>query len=209
MKVAILYSGLPVIDQEIFDNHKIHILDLYDCDIYLHTYSGFKDLDANKAVEIIKPKSYRVEDWAAVENGFVQRSEKIENKYDETKLINVFSMFYKVEQCFNLIADTSYDIVIRNRLDIKFDAPLSIEKNESVNVPQGGDHHGGLLDQFGYGSIKNMSMYCSVYSQLDEYISEGFVFHPESLLRHHCERTGLVVNRFQYNIYLRDSLFNA
>ena len=116
-------------------------------------------------------------------------------------------MFYKINRSFLLLRD-SYDIVIRHRLDVSVDSPLDVTKNNGVNVPCGGDHHGGLLDLFAFGSYTSMRSYCDLFNKIPYYIEEmNQNFHPESLLRFHCNYHNLPIYRFDYNLYLREQLF--
>jgi hypothetical protein len=210
MKIAILYSGLINNNiEEYYNNHFQYILSQYkNIDIYISTY----DISNSESIEDLEKlfdiKTLHVESWQSVINKLEEIQNIIHTFAHETKILNTLSMFYKLKQCYNLIQAKKYDIVIRNRIDLKFDNFLVLDKNLYLNVPAGGDHRGGLLDLFAYGSQEIMQKYCSIYDYLTEYIlNNTTIFHPESLLRYHCNNLGLPLNRFRYNIYLRNMNF--
>jgi len=212
MKIAILYSGLPICNESILLSHKKYIWDLYDTDLYLSTYSqsAFDQDIIDQLCNFTSFKTIHIENFDTVyANCLSSIEQNIHIKKDETKTINTLSMFYKISSCFSLVPD-SYDILIRHRLDVTVDEPLTLYNNDGVNVPRGGDHHGGLLDLFAFGSYTSMSVYCRLFNHLHHYIHNlSCVFHPESLLRFHCNYHQLPIHRFNYNLYLRGQLFNT
>ena len=206
MTIALLYSGLPNITESIYNNHKKYIIDHYDCDIYLSTYN-IKNYET--CINLLKPKYVQVEDWKILSNNLQQIANTIINKKPETVPVNTLSMFYKIQQCFDLIDNKiNYDAIIRIRLDDTFDSKLNIILNTDLNIPIGGDY-GGILDHFAYGSFNNMFMYCHAYNQIAKYINTNCViFHPETILKYYLSECNVSVNRFSFNIYLRNCLFN-
>jgi hypothetical protein len=209
MKIAIIYSGLSFFKQEYFENHYTNIFTQYNPDIYISTYLS-NNSDLSKIDKIYQPKILHIEDFNIIEPLLQTINKRITAKRPETKNINVLSMYYKLYRSYNIIPDIkNYDIIIRNRLDIKYDNKLSLIKNEFLNVPMGGDHHGGLLDLFAYGNPEIMQSYSDIFLYTPIYIIEHHcIFHPEIFLRHHCQIKNLKVKRFQYNLFLRDELFN-
>lgn len=207
MKVALLYSGLPNLTEKILSNHSKFIFDHYDCDIYLSTYDDDYDNFLNTKT-FLDPYKYETDNLSTTRNNiFNSIIPHIKNKKPETKILNTLSMFYKIEKVFDLIDNSiNYDSIIRIRLDITFDKPLILAKNLYLNVPQGGDY-GGLLDLFAYGSYDTMSKYCKLYRNIINMLNDGCVFHPETMLKFYCDKIGLQIHRFPYNIYLRDNLF--
>jgi hypothetical protein len=205
MKIALLYSGLPNMTELIYNNHKKYIIDHYDCDIYLSTYN-IKNYET--CINLLKPKITEIENWEILSDNFKQIAQKIVNKKPETIAINTLSMFYKIKQCFGLIdSNINYDAIIRIRLDNTFNSKLDIVLNEDLNIPKGGDY-GGILDQFAYGSFYNMQIYCHLYSQIQRYIETNCViFHPETILKYYLLECNVNIQRFFFNIYLRNSLF--
>jgi hypothetical protein len=209
MKIGIMYSGLSSFKEEYFENHYTNIFLQYNPDIYISTYSSNDD-SISKIDKKYQPKILHIEDFNTIEPLLQTINKKITYKRPETKSINILSMYYKLYRSFNLIPNIQdYDIIIRNRLDIKYDSNLNLIQNEFLNVPMGGDHHGGLLDLFAYGNPEIMQSYSDIFLYAPIYIIERHhIFHPEIFLRHHCQIKNLKIKRFQYNLFLRDELFN-
>lgn len=206
MKVAILYSGLPKFDQSIYHNHKKYILDIYKPDIYISTYDADKTI-LNSIETNYQPKTMHIENYNEVEKLLQIFIPLIANFASETKPFNVLSMHYKMHKSFSFL-DNNYDVIIRNRFDNVFDQPLELIVNDKLNIPKGGDHRGGLMDLFAYGNSSNMFIYNSLILFLGTYlIKYGALFHPEILLRMHCQYNNIDINRFDFNIYLRNILF--
>lgn len=214
MKIALLYSGLPILNiDEYFENHYNYILSHYsDIDIYYSTYS--ESIDNDNAIQqfdkLFKPKVLDIQKFSDIKYDLEQINNSITRKEPETQSINTLSMFYKIYRVFNLINfNNTYDIVIRNRVDTKFDSELTLIQNDCLNVPCGGDHKDGLMDLFAYGSREIMKIYSDLYNQINSHISDNIVFHPETILRYHCNKNNLCIHRFQYNIYLRGLNFTT
>ena len=208
MKIAIIYSGLPNFNKVTFDNHYQHIFQYYNPDIYISTYLSDNTI-IEKINEFYQPKSLHIEDPNTI-NPFLETIQKqIIFQRPETNTKNVISMLYKIYRAFHLIPNNTYDIIIKNRFDIQFNQKLDLDINESFNVPMGGDHHRGLMDLFSYGNYEIMKKYSNMFLYLPIYILEKHqIFHPEILLRHHCYINNLKIDRFKYDLFLRDKLFN-
>lgn len=209
MKIALLYSGISNFTQDIIDNHRTQIYNLYDCDIYLSTWD-LPDIDTiDQQIQLLRPKRYEIESFKGKELFLSNIVSKVVYKTEGTRELNVASMFYKIQQSFALLETNKYDCVVRLRPDITFDSPLNIVINDKINIPSGGDHFGGFLDLFAYGSYNLMRCYCNLFDRLQTYIDNtAVIFHPESILRFYCMEQGLTINRFNYNIYLRGQWFN-
>ncbi len=213
MKIAILYSGIIGNNiSDIYENHHQYILSQYpSTEVYCSTYNNYSDED-NKNIDMFRklfdPQKLDIENWQNIKSNLQNLEKIISNCANETVAINTLSMFYKIFKCYQLIQKNNYDIVIRSRTDIKFDRYLLLENNSSLNVPSGGDHRGGLLDLFAYGNQIVIKKYCSLFDNIENYINDiNILFHPESLLRYHCNKNSIKINRFIYNIYLRNMNF--
>jgi hypothetical protein len=169
-------------------------------------------LDVNE-VKIVVSKATEEERDKLIKHivGVIKNDEEKFDDFDFLEEIKSYNYLYDSIIYMNkiqLIKEKNYDIVIRNRTDIKFDRPLFLEDNLHINIPSGGDHRGGLLDLFAYGNKSIMEKYCSLFDNIENYINDkNILFHPESLLRHHCTKHNLKINRFIFDIYLRNINF--
>lgn len=73
---------------------------------------------------------------------------------------------------------------------------------DSIYIPTYGDF-GGINDQFAFSNSRNMDVYCSLFNRINEYLNEGQILNPETLLKYHIEKNKLPVNRFSCNYILR------
>jgi hypothetical protein len=212
MKIALLYSGMPNCTHEVYENHYNHIIRKYDdIDIYYSTYISDSESETNiKTFEkLFQPKKINIEIFENIQKQKLNYLVSlISLTVPEIKPINALSMFYKIKDSFDLIEDAHYNIVIRSRTDIIFNSDLVIDQNNSVNIPSGGDHHGGLMDMLAYGKQELMKKYCSLFDKVKNYfLDKNFVFHPESSLRYHCVKNKINIKRFNYDIFLRGDNF--
>lgn len=229
MKTAILISGQLRDARNCFPSLKEYVIDAYNADVFIDTWSPGNNvldhrghlisdnLSPQETLLLYKPKLAMFEDF---DNSlFFDRIKKsnIGNKigYDgshawETKVENVFYMYYKVWRCFQhmkhyeSLNNFHYDRVIRMRFDLMFDMfPIIEVEPDSVYVPAGFDHRGGINDLLSLGTRETMEKICDLFSNLVQYAESGVGMHPESVLRTHMERCGLAINRFPLKYKLR------
>lgn len=204
-KIAIMYSGLTSpFNQSIYDNHKKYLLDHYDCDIYMSTW---KHSSNECAFSLLQPTNYNIEDYSELEPMFLDMEKLVTFKFPETKVLNVFSMYYNIYKAFNSVLQHNYNAYVRIRFDIKFDSTIQIIFNDYVHIPEKGNHRGGILDLFGYGDYNRMSAYCNTFLHISDYLKAKLVCHPETILKHSLLSNDIKINRTKQNIYLRDHLF--
>lgn len=212
MKIAILYCGIPFFDKKYYENTKKYIVGDNEVDSYISIYD---EDDSSKYIKDIekfyKPVSIEIEKYLDLLDIFEEKSSRVIHKHPETNPVKPFSMFYKLNKVFKLVEQSNkkYDIIIRNRFDISFDSILNLEINEKLNVPSGGDHRGGLMDLFAYSNYDIMKFYCDIYNYSEWYLMGGMMFHPETFLCCHILTKKIPLNRFNYNVYLRDECFTC
>jgi hypothetical protein len=122
-------------------------------------------------------------------------------KNPETSVENCINMFYKIMKCNELKTqyenekNFKYDIVIRLRTDTHFREPVIFsEDKDKIFIPNNLDFC-GVCDQFAYGSSDYMNIFCNSFPNIKKYFDEGCKFHPETLLKYHCDKSGLNVIR--------------
>lgn len=233
MKTAILLSGQIRDARNCFPTHKTFLIDQYNADVFIDTWSPNNntldhrgqliknDLTPNDVFDLYKPKFATFEDFdnspLMTRIGSLSfQSETAYNAYDgtyayETKIQNVIYMYYKIWRVFELMRQYEqlnnivYDQVIRMRFDLFFESFPIIEcKENTVYVPAGFDHRGGISDLLSMGTRATMQIACSVYTHLLEYYNMGIGLHPESVLRRHFEIEKLNIERFNIRYKLRN-----
>lgn len=211
MNVAILYSGLINDFSAFYENHKIYIYQDYNIDFFISTYiyNDQSDLLIDRINTLLQPKNIDIEIYKNLESYFLNyKNEYIKKHTKDCRPINALSMFYKIKKSFNNILNMNiYDIIIRNRFDIKFNSKINLCKNNELNVPCGGDYRGGLMDLFAYGNPLIMNQYCNLFDFIPIYMKDDIYFHPESILRYHCQKQNIPINRFNFDIFLRGRNF--
>ena len=94
-----------------------------------------------------------------------------------------------------------YDLFIYARPDICFDLQLEYvdiwEQLQSTDLlfPSNGHWRGGVNDQVCIGN-RQMKSYLGLFAKLDQYIRDGVMVHPETMLKHH-----LTVERIRWSSY--------
>lgn len=199
MKTALLLSGHLRCFRDCYESLKRNILDVTNCDIFMHLYASD---DAEDALHLYKPKKYIISDPSESVSYSVDPVCRM-YKAPETDVDGVFSMWNNINKAFSLV-DPYYDCVIKGRYDIKFSAPLKLNllNMNDINIPEGGDWRGGMFDMLALSSYENMRYYCSMIDCLNRYTrDERILFHPEIVLRHHLRDCSTY--RFPFPVYLR------
>lgn len=229
MKTAVLISGQVRDAKQCYPTLNEHIIQPYNADVFIDTWAPNSeiidhrgqlipnDLSAQEILNLYKPKLALFEDFNSSPLFQRIRDYKIDNRtaYDgshawETKIENVFYMYYKVWTCFKRMKhyeemnNFRYDRVIRMRFDLLFESfPIVEVAPETVYVPQGFDHRGGINDLLSLGTRETMEKVCGLFTNLVKYANDGVGFHPESILRTHMNRCGLDIDRFPVKYKLR------
>lgn len=229
MKTAILLSGQIRDAKDCFPSLKQFVIDAYDADVFIDTWvpeSNVLDhrgqliqnnLTSDEVLSLYKPRLAVFEDFDS--SPFLKQLKEIviENKtaYDgshawETKPENIFYMYYKVWRSFESmvyyekINHFRYDRVIRARFDLAFESfPAISPIPDTIYIPSGFDHRGGINDLLSLGNRETMEKVCLLFRNLLQYANSGIGFHPESILRRHLDLSGLDIERFDIKYKLR------
>jgi hypothetical protein len=230
MKTAVLISGQIRNAKECYPSLYENIIKPYQADVFIDSWLPNNytldhrgqyipnDMSVDDVLREYRPKLATFEDFD--NSKLVQALSKVDiqnrKAYDgswaqETIIPNIFYMYYKVWRCFDLMKnyeslnETRYDLVFRMRFDLQFDSfPVHQEiAPNSVYVPEGFDHRGGLNDLMAFGDNSSMEKYCLLFPSLFNYANSGMGFHPESILRQHLEIGKTKVERFSLKYKLR------
>ncbi len=207
MKVAVCFSGHMRTYDKTYQSLKLNLLDHYDTDIFIHTWSksnnvrgkdfGKDDIDIEKEIkEIYKPKSLLIEPQKEFKLNFCECF-----NFARTNPHNVFSKMYSMSCVGNLLKeyqlnnDVQYDIVLSLRSDMEFLKPIKLIKEENkifipgnVRVPENTYH-----DYYAYGSSNIMQVYFNVYNEFDNICKKLNKFKPEKVLTDYIDSKNIEV----------------
>lgn len=220
MKVAYCFSGQLRNFKSIYPNLKENILDPTGADVYAFlwewddsvpkrfedegTIGEFVDLYKPKHVEIGSIKEFFSERWIQI---LIEKAK--ENKRPEITPENVIAQYWGWFSSFCLTGDEeAYDVYIKGRSEVTFARPISkqelnIAKNMLI-IPKGHDSF-GINDVFCAGDYYHMLRYMLIYNNVYDFMKEGVVFHPETMMKHNLKREieNGEVYRFDFPLYLR------
>jgi hypothetical protein len=229
MKIALLLSGLSRSAKLCYPNLEKYLLSKHEVDIYIHTWDvsnvsldgslSENEIENDELINLYKPKKIVIEDYFDKRDFLNQkylRYPKTEGTYDRS-----ISMFYKLEECFNLVEE-DYELFIRSRIDLLLNEEIDFSKVDvsSINIPVyqttrhtfiddtgiaysiPPDSH-GITDCFSIGNYENMKKYCTVFSKLDQMCIEmNLTYHPEYITLKNLEIQNTPINRFDLNFSL-------
>lgn len=227
LKTALCISGHLRTFEDNFKSVKDNILDLTDCDIFIHTWDNmglsYRFTDANlhsietkriidKIKQLYNPKKMIIEKT----RHFLVTPIMQQRLVDHRDVQGILSMFYKIEACnklksqYEIDNNFKYDCVIRFRGDLRVETPFpntSVSNLNSIYLPIYGNF-GGACDQFAYGNSEIMDTYSSLFSNMEKYLFAGAPFNPEKLLLYHLEYNKLPITKvnFKYLIMRANGL---
>lgn len=206
IKIALVFYGQPRISNiNSYNSIKKYFLDVYDCDVYIHTWwskedyinrkeymkspwSNSTDLKVKDNVddilqEMYKPKVLKCEkikDFMEVSN----KLKLISNAY------NYISQMYTINEASKLIENyEKYDFIIKLRLDIiiyKMPKLEDLDKNRTYVI----DTHVGrevFNDNIWILSIKHFKLF-NMFDYKEKYYEEIHTINIEEILCHHAKK---------------------
>ena len=202
MRVALCFSGLPRFVEETFSYWKHSLLDPYQPDVFVHTWSEPGTVDYNnlsrtlstlyqprvltiQAPEKFDVSIYRDRIWPhrTTPSNQVSQYTSIKRSLELRRLWETHNQF-------------EYDIVVRARFDWYL-KEVDLEVNNEINVAHTptlsrhqfqfqGQPYVGISDQFAYGSSENMTVYSQLVDNMPQlYQDYGIDFCGELLLKGH------------------------
>jgi hypothetical protein len=210
MKVAVLISGMLRCFEEVQPEFKKYIIDVFQPDIFFSGYPNNKGLEYcdTKVKQLWNPKKYIIRNYTeelrrkihSNDEKFEKRkvsgarvSSTLSGKYN-IKLVNELRKQYESEN------DIKYDLIILWRPELIFYKTLDEEQIEKaisgdVLIPDAWDFkevNPICVSDIGVVTNgKSMDIYASLIDCIDKYWEEGYLFHPETLMGVHLEKTGL------------------
>lgn len=212
-RVAICYSGQPRDIEHTFKNHQENLISQlinegYEVDIFAHLWFDSKNIGMPYWVDYPERGS-----WSESTKLFVQKNmapvnlvfsepkdfkNHTSSKPDERfphPINNTLSMFYGIEQVFNLkqqyqvAKQIHYDLAIRIRPDLFFRKKFDKESlgklhQSSINVLDDENKHMSFAigDHFAIGPDHLMDQYSRVFSNFEKIVASQIPVNPECLL---------------------------
>lgn len=203
---------------ETYESLKKNVLDIYNPDIYIHTWKtyghsligvgedvhkkrfvveGFDrdslEVDIELAKKLLCPVKMVVEDYNDIEAELQKEAEFIDGSrrdWHDSTPSSLISLWRKIYLCNSLI-EGEYDLVIRSRPDILFRKELDISDqfNTSIITPLEQSYK-VISDILAYSSQKNMNVYSELYKNI-RYLQENT---NVKMNTHHLLKKWLEVN---------------
>jgi hypothetical protein len=205
MRIAVCLSGAERLESEAFTLFTRNLPPEAEADCFCFFWEGGPLSDEAALTELITRKTegrYRSVE-VQVGRDFVFDFNMQVMAYPETNIENVARMYRGIRRCNDmklrreLMEQRRYDFVIRTRADIQIASTLDLGKfmpltREFIVFPENGHWRGGLNDQFAFAASEKMDLYSLVIDYIPEHCGAGCPFHPETLLRFHLNRMGIM-----------------
>jgi len=193
MKVALCLSGQPRSFEKGFEYYKKNLLDVYDVDVFLHTWY-YDFFDYSKLIDLYKPKSIKVQKPLNINL----------ERFSQYCNYNIFSLFYGIKQSYSLLQETEndedfkYDWVVRSRYDyaLNFSPDFSKLDQKKLYVPKS-LRDDICNDQISISSSNNAELYSFTLNNIFHFIDSGCSFAGEDLLARNLKLYN-VWNRVEY-----------
>jgi hypothetical protein len=134
-------------------------------------------------------------------------------KFNGTNIYNTYSQLYHTklvtQHILNYQKENSmkFDVILKFRADIKYTEPLilTMPLDNTIYIPEGRDHDGGINDTVAYGNVESMIEYSKTVDNIEFMLFKNILYHPESLLKFHLTNI-LKINivRFPFKTNLTD-----
>lgn len=214
MKVALCFSGLPRFITQTYSYWKNCIIDKYDPDIFIHTWSNDKNIKM-LLQGLYEPKVLGMESTKTFDVSVYNEKREVEWPYrtsHQTQISQYTGIQRSLQFCqeWEYSANFEYDIVVRARFDW-FLKSVDFEINDCINVAHTPTLNGhkfvfqnqpyiGISDQFAYGNSKNMRVYSQLVDNLPFLYKEHKVdFCGELFLKAHLVYNNIDVKEHEWD----------
>jgi len=217
MNYALLLVGQARFFEKGYNTIKKFILDEYNPDIFIHTWS-YKDNKTKAApwndlgdiiitkehiadyINLYNPLYYEIED--SLDKDLIPLKKSYERTSHPDTRYNFYSYLYSLHKCYELTkkSNKSYNFYIIVRSDVlifNFPKKNKIEINKFIIWNRLPHRKDGVLETM-ISIIPNIYIesYCDLHKRIDEYYDKGYSFNYEELTYAH----------FNENNFLKDSL---
>jgi hypothetical protein len=201
MKVALLLTGYMRNWETHYPNINRNIIEKYDVDVYITSYSyselykgsGIINIDTNKVINNYKPKEYIFRDKETLpEFNFREKGLEINGRDWSYRILKQWYTIYLGLSLFN---PEDYDIVIKCRSDFST-KNFNLNLNNDITIPAWKVHPGpcepeeSYIDYFAHGKGIWMKEYFKLYEKAQEMHDNnwGDVSLGETLIRSYIDR---------------------
>lgn len=173
------------------------------------TESEFIDNETkNRIINKLNPKDYVFESFITLEPFFEEKEKYFYDKWDINNqslqlpallMMNVMGMYHRIYKCGEMVRNSgvNYDVVLRNRTDTLFNAPIILQQPEKntiyTNSVQSWPE--AVNDTLLYGDMEVMEKYQNMYLELFSLWEEIAVWNSaEHLLYKYLMKKNLTIN---------------
>jgi hypothetical protein len=214
MKVALCFAGLPRYVMQTYDYWSKCLLDVYDPDVFVHTWCDTQDQSSlsMNIHSLYKPVS------CVIESPRLMPTHIYKDRIwpHRTTPAGVLSQWYSVKQSQTLrkaheqLKGVTYDVVVRARFDWYL-AEVQLQQNQFWNIAHTPTLNGhrfklrdqvltGINDQFGYGSSATSDVVAGLFDAIPNlYQNEQVDFCSELFLKAHLQLQGVQVQEHKWN----------
>jgi len=202
MKIALCFSGQPRSFEAGYQYYKKNLLEKYDVDVFIHTWSSPAAYDF---INLYRPTRVEVSPDLPM-----YLNEKYTNTPDAKKfpprntVCALYSIFRSCQMKIdNEVITQKYDWVVKTRSDFALPVVIPFEQLQKgiLYMPMCrkkayGDWLGN--DQFAIGDSDVMNKYMSTYWNMDRYYNSGVPMNGEEMLRANLLENTLVGRHLNY-----------
>ena len=218
MKVAVILSGHLRCWEMVFPNFKENIIDRYNPDIYIHTFTteGYwvptegkmgifehsPPIDEAAVRAAYNPISMAIEDYNDLEPTFAERAKNFPVYYHRPR--NIISMFYKMGAGVQMMerhmmkTGKKYDLVIRMRPDMLLHQPMpEFDPGKLYTLAHRNHMGGGTGDMFQIGNPMAVMLFSKIGMILEPLYDQTKLLCPHILSVQHIHNLGIPWEEFQ------------
>lgn len=205
MKIALCLSGQPRSYEKGFEYHKKNLLDHYDVDVFIHTWSNANDQDIEKLFQLYKPVKTMVETPLTDEFDSMYRNTPNAVAHPPRFTVSMlYSMYksYEMKSAYEMKNRQMYDWVVKSRTDYALNVRIPFEELDNTKlyipncrmVPERDFGN----DQFAFGSSDTMNKRMSIYLGMNHYYDQGVPMIGEDMMRAHLHENNLIGENLVY-----------
>jgi hypothetical protein len=202
MKIALCLSGQPRSFKKGFEYHKTNLLDHYDVDVFIHTWSG---QEVEELADLYNPVAMMIEE--PLKDDFDLKYTNTPNATMHPPRFTVAMLYSMYKSCelkteIELAESFSYDWVIKSRTDYALNVKIPFEELDNTKlyipncrmVPERDFGN----DQFAFGGSNVMNKRMSIYLNMNHFYDQGVAMIGEDMMKAQLHESGLIGEKLVY-----------